>query len=72
MDWTKPWLIAHFMVSYLCDWYLDGILFCLPIAAHQDAGSSINSWADQAWGEIKTTESPRNISNMFGVELTKS
>jgi len=55
----KAFVHRYFMVSYLCEWYLDGISFCLPNSScSPDAGSYINSWADQACGEIKTTESP--------------
>jgi hypothetical protein len=62
MDWARPWLIAISWSHIYATGIWDGILFCLPVAARQDAGSSINSWADQVWGEIKTTESPGNIS----------
>lgn len=34
------------------------LLGVIQVLLSPDAGSSIDSWADQAWGEIKTTESP--------------
>lgn len=55
----KPISWSHI---YATGSYVDGIfLHSFPAGIFSpDADSSINSWvADQAWGEIKTTESPR-------------
>lgn len=49
----------NFIISYLCDSYVDGIVFhsSLSFLARRRFLYP-NRGANQAWGEIKTTESP--------------
>ena len=60
-------------MSYLCDSYVGGISFQVPpVSSRQTPVPLSTRGADQAWGEIKTTESPGgNLSASRAIEAER-